>query len=426
MAVIRKPRITKLGRAFNQLWYSSFAGHISAGILVTAGPLLATRLTQDPVLIAGTAALSTLPWLLFGVVIGGLLDRVNRRRALAAATAVELLGSAVVSLALATGQMSIWVLYVVSFVVGTAGVVADTATQSMVPKLLKAEHIESGNARLNMTQTTLQSFVGTPLGSLLYASALWLPFFISSIGYLFAAAFLVFIPKAVAQVWDATSADSNRDASKPRTKFWEDVKFGVVYLYRDKPLLRLVITTAIIGFFFAVSSATAILFMLNVAHVPEAGYGLVLTTQGIASIFGAMHATWWSRKFGRGLVLGWAIIVPTATTIGMAFTTEPVGLVLLMMLNGYAISMWNIHLMSTYHELIPNELFGRIHGTRRTLVWGLMPIGNMVGGWLATYSLQLPLLLGGILGTAVAIQGFGFIRRLATAASVPVAKTPQS
>lgn len=421
MAGIRIPRITNLGRAFNQLWYSSFAGHISAGILITAGPLLATRLTQDPVLIAAAGALAILPWLLFGVLIGGLLDRVNRRYALASATVIELLGSAFISLTLATNTMTIWVLFAVSFVVGTAGVVVDTATQAMVPKLLKTEHIESGNARLNVTQTTLQSFVGTPLGSLFYAAALWLPFFVSSIGYLLAVIFLLVIPKAVAEVWDATSTDA-----KPRTKFREDIKFGVLYLYRDKPLLRLVVITAIVGFFFAVSSGTAILFMLKVAKVPEAGYGLVLTAQGIASIFGAMHATWWSRKFGRGLVLGWSIIIPTASTIGMAFVTEPLSLVAYMMVNGYAISMWNIHLMSTYHELIPNELFGRIHGTRRTLVWGLMPIGNMVGGWLATFSLQLPLLVGGILGTAVAVQGFGFIRRLATGASVPAEKIPQN
>jgi hypothetical protein len=75
-------------------------------------------------------------------------------------------------------------------------------------------------------------------------------------------------------------------------------------------------------------------------------------------------------------------------------------------------AQWNILLMSTYHQIIPNELFGRIHGTRRTLVWGLMPIGSMVGGLLATIDLRAPMIIGGALSAAVALLGVPFVRSL--------------
>jgi hypothetical protein len=71
--------------------------------------------------------------------------------------------------------------------------------------------------------------------------------------------------------------------------------------------------------------------------------------------------------------------------------------------------------MSIYHQVIPTELFGRIHGTRRTLVWGLMPIGSLVGGLIATVDLRLPFFIAGGLSFLVALFGYKFVRGLSKA-----------
>jgi hypothetical protein len=83
-------------------------------------------------------------------------------------------------------------------------------------------------------------------------------------------------------------------------------------------------------------------------------------------------------------------------------------------MQGFFIAHWNILLMSTYHAMIPNEIFGRIHGARRTIVWGLMPIGGLLGGLLAKVDLTLPLIVGGILSTAFALSAIRFIRSIRT------------
>jgi hypothetical protein len=79
------------------------------------------------------------------------------------------------------------------------------------------------------------------------------------------------------------------------------------------------------------------------------------------------------------------------------------------LLHGFFIAQWNILLMSTYHAMIPNEIFGRIHGTRRTLVWGLMPIGGLIGGFLGKIDITLPMIVGGIAATIIASTGIRFI-----------------
>jgi MFS family permease len=79
---------------------------------------------------------------------------------------------------------------------------------------------------------------------------------------------------------------------------------------------------------------------------------------------------------------------------------------------GFAIAGWNVLLMSLYHTLIPNEVFGRVHGTRRTLVWGIMPIGALIGGFVAKIDLRAPYIVGGTFAILVAIVSFSFIRQL--------------
>jgi MFS family permease len=397
-----------LGKSFDRLFQSTLASHISDGLLAASGPLLAATLTRDPILIAGIAALNMLPWLLFGIPIGGLLDRINRRQAMAASAVIKLGSAAAISLAIATGTMNIWVLYIAIFLIGIADVVADTAMQSMLPQLLKPEQIETANSRFNIAQTILGNFIGTPVGGLLYAVAIWIPFAANSLGYAIAAALLVVIPLKVRADWDSAMISKE----KTITKFSEDVKFGIKFLLSHKVMLRLVITTAIISLCFSASSATFILFLLDVLKMPEEWFGFILAIEGIAAILGSLHAPWLSKKFGRSRVLAWALIGSCLATGLIAFVPNLGSLIPLMLAFQYLIAVWNILLMSTYHELIPNHLFGRIHGTRRTLVWGILPIGALIGGAVASVDLRAPFLITLTLGLGLAVISWKFINRL--------------
>lgn len=74
--------------------------------------------------------------------------------------------------------------------------------------------------------------------------------------------------------------------------------------------------------------------------------------------------------------------------------------------------------MATYQTVIPNELYGRIHGTRRTLVWGMMPIGSVLGGVLAHYSLRLPMYVGGVIASVIAIGSIKFFMGIAKSVEI--------
>ena len=75
--------------AFNRMWASSIVSNLSDGVMVVAVPLLAISLTDSPVLISSIGAMVMLPWLLFAIPIGVLVDRVDRRYILAGANAIR-------------------------------------------------------------------------------------------------------------------------------------------------------------------------------------------------------------------------------------------------------------------------------------------------------------------------------------------------
>ena len=395
-----------MGPAFNRLWASSLVSNLADGVLMAAAPLLAITLTDSTVLISAIGAMVMLPWLLFAMPIGVMVDRVDRRFILAGSNAIRSAVIGAVALGIATDHITIYWLIFSGFIIGVCEVATDTTAQSLIPQILDEEHYEKGNSRLQISETVIQGFIGSPLSGFLYAIAIWLPFFINSIGYAVATLFALLIP--IQYLQDVRTDRPNE--SKP--SYIEDIKFGIRYLYNQKVLRRLVLTTATIGVCYSAGTATMVLFIIKELELSPQYFGVVLSIQGVGALLGAIVAPKVSKRFGRSIIMTLGITSSSVVLLLQGFATNIYFFVALATFGGFAISQWNILLMATYQRIIPNELYGRIHGTRRTLVWGMLPIGSLIGGVLAHFSLRLPMLIGGFLASALAFASIGFFMRL--------------
>ncbi len=392
-------------KSFQKLWLSSGASNLTDGLLKTAAPLLATTLTKDPFWISTIAALSLLPWLLFAIPIGGLVDRFNRRNMLAIANSIRLGSIALLSISIGFEFVSLWLLLLATFLFGIGEVIYDTTLQSMLPQVLRKDQLESGNARLTFTSVTLGEFVGAPLGGLLFAAAIALPFYLGTAGILVAVLLVVSIPKDY-------SLEALPTPKGEKSGFWEEIRFGIQYLYQDKTLLKLVLLTSAIGFFFAASSSTMVLFFTETLDTPPALFGVLFALPAAGALIGSAVARRLSENFGRTKVMASVMLISSVVVLIQGCSVSYWMLAGFLTVGSGLITIWNVLLMATYHEIIPTELFGRIHGTRRTLVWGLMPIGALIGGLLAGIDLRLPLIVGGIACSILALVGYRFITGL--------------
>ena len=402
----------KLGPAFNRLFSASVISNLSDGLLAVAAPLLAISLTKDPILISMLSAFVMLPWLLFAIPIGLIVDRSNKRLLITFTNSIRFITAGLVALAISTDTITIYWLLLATFLIGTCEVATDTAAQSLIPVILEKKNFEKANSRMNIAETVIQNFIGAPLSGFLYATAIVLPFILNSLGFLIAAFFVFMIPAHL--ISQGSSAETPVTEKK---SFISEIKFGLNYLWNDRPLRRLVATTTSLGFFYSLSTSTLILFITEILEVQAKYFGVLMAGAGSGGVLGGILTPILSKKFGRGAVLAVAIFISSITVVFQGISPNVWVFGVIGFISTFAITNWNILLMSCYQVLIPADLYGRIHGARRTFVWGVMPIGALLGGVIAQSGLRLPLIVGGIATTLISISAFSFVYRLGNTTS---------
>ena len=396
-----------LGHDFSRIWSASLITNLVDGVLRLAAPLLAVSLTEDPILIGALSALGLLPWLFFAIPIGALVDRVDRRKALVIGNSLRAVIALFIAFAVSQDFINIWLLLISVFFFGICEVLVDTTSQAVLPQILDKTNYERGNSRLQISEVIVSQFAGAPLSGLLYAVSIALPFFFSTTGFILAGLLILLFPFE-----RAINVRKEGDAGQAKLGLKGDIKFALNYLYQDKQIFSIVVITTLLGFFYSLSNAIAPLFILKELNVSPALFGVVLAIQGIGALVGSIAAPMVSKYLGRGKALAINVFFASLLVIFIGLSPNAYFFVAVSVLVGFTISVWNILLMSLYQSLIPPELYGRIHGARRTIVWGLMPIGALLGGVIARGGLRLPFLIGGSIATLIAFFSYKHIKRI--------------
>ncbi|SFW51351.1 MFS transporter [Amycolatopsis australiensis] len=359
------------GRRLTWLLTSSAASHLGDGIGKVALPLLATTLTRDPVLIAGLSATQFLPWLLFAAVAGALVDRIDRRRAMIVANTARAAAVGTLAVLVAFGGMTIWLVYLTALVIGTAETIADSAANALIPAVVGDGSLDAANSKLQACEIVGQTFLGGPVGSLTFALFAALPFILNSAGFAIAAAVLL----GLAGTYRA-KAETPVKPAKLRTELAD----GLRWLRGHALLLRLVVVAGLLSLVSELAQAQLVLYALEDLHLSDATYGLFAFVGGIGGLLGAGVAPRLVRATGRRVVVVGGIVCCAAGFGGMGLVRSPVAGAALFGLFAAAVVAVNVVLATARHTLVPGELLGRVLGVWRTVVWGAIPLGALLGG----------------------------------------------
>ena len=389
---------TPLGPAFTKLWSASVASNLADGLGRTAIPLVATTLTMDPVLIAGISALAFVPWLLFGVISGVIVDRVDRRHAMAAANALRVLAAVGVALMISTGTITIWWLYGAVLVFGLAETVFDNATIAILPSVVPKGGLERANSRMQAADIVVQNFVATPIAGVLFAVAIVIPIWSTAAGFFVAGALALLLPISAAR---ALRAETEPGTARPTAG--ADVREAVRFLLGHRFLRNLIVVASLVGLMLSLAQATTILFFLDTLEVPIVAIGFVTAGIGTGAVAGSLVASTLVERFGRGRVMFGGTLV-CGVTLGLTGLAPNIWIaVVVYALSAAGVAAWNVAYGSLRQELIPGPLLGRTIGIIRTVTWGLMPVAAVVGGFLSRIDLRLPFYVGGVVTVAVVI-----------------------
>lgn len=406
-----------LGRDFGKLWTAAAFSNLADGLGRTAVPLIATTLTRDPLAIAVLGAIAFLPWLVFGLPAGMIVDRFDRRVIMAAANAIRCGTAVVLATMTVTGTLTIWALFLGALVFGLGETLFDNATNAALPGVVSRTQLDRANGRMQAAQVTIDSFIATPIAGVLFAVALALPLWVESVAYLVPIALALMLPLSAARplrepriVADPQAPDMEPGTPVPvpvaapaTSSDAVPAREAVVYLWRHRYLRAMVLLTAVYGSALSFAQAPVILFFLDEIGVAPAAIGFVTAGIGVGALLGSLVASTLVDRFGRGPVMLSATLVGGLSLMLVGIAPELVSAVIAYAVSACAISIWNVPWGALRQQIVPPHMFGRVLGIIRMLTWGLFPIATILGGLVARESLRLPFLIGGAVALAATV-----------------------
>jgi MFS family permease len=372
-----------------RLWGASAASNLADGLFFIALPLLAVRLTDSPILVAGLTLASRLPWLVFVLVAGALADRLDRRTTM---RNVQLFRVAVVAFLMVLavmGALSLPVLYVAAFVLGMGETLFDTAAQSIMPSVVGREQLATANGRLYAVELVMNQFVGPPLGGLLIGLSVPLVLASSIVGYLVAAVGLTLLVGSF-----------RPQRTGPQARLTSDIAEGLRYLWRNRVLRTLAIMVGVMNLASTASWGVLVLYAVSPGpmRLSEPAFGVLLTMFAVGSLAGSFLAAPLERRFGRVPLLFLSVLIIGVGIAVPAFTTSAVVIGAAFAVSGVFIVVWNVITVSLRQRIVADGLLGRVNAGYRLFAWGTQPIGALLGGVVGqVLSLPAVFLLGGAL-----------------------------
>jgi len=378
---------TRLGRPYWRLWWANTVSSTGDGAFVAALPLLAVTITRDPRLVAVVTAATFLPWLLLSLPAGAVVDRYDRVTLMWRAQAIQAAVVTMIAILIVFREADIEVLAAAGFLLGSAEVIFSNAAQAVLPALVPSELLPKANGSQQVSLTVGESFLGPPVGSLLFAAAAALPFGLDSASFAGSAALLARLPR---------TGHAAQDAKHPSIR--AQVAEGLRWLAGHRLLRVVAVLLGIYNFANQMGQAILVLLATQTLHVSTRGFGLLLAASAVGSVVGGLVNPVLTRRLGLLPSLVLPALVDAAAFVGIGLAPGPVVVAALLAVQGFSVTMWNVVTVSLRQRIVPAHLLGRVNSVYRMLGWGLMPLGALAGGFVAhAAGLHAPYIVAGIL-----------------------------
>ena len=396
------------GNGFGRLWAATAVSNLGDGVTLAAGPLLLASMTSSPALIGGAVFAQQLPWLLFSLVSGAYVDRLDRRLLVTSVNVVRAGVLAALAVAVGTGTAGIPLVYAAFFVLGTAETLADNATLTLVPALVPPAGLPAAHARLMGTQIVGNQLLGPPLGAWLFVAAAAAPFGVDAASFLLAAGLVALLP-----------ARAGRPPEREPRRLRTEIAEGVRWVWGQRVLRMLALALCLMNITFLGAFSILVLYARERLGLGELGYGLLLSCSAAGGVVGAVVAGRLERRFGASAVLRVGLLVETATHLSLATTREPWVAGLTIGVFGVHAVVWGAVTTAFRQRVVPDRLRGRANSVYYLFGVGGSALGALQGGLVASAAgITAPLWLA--FGTMVVFTTLAWHLFTPTALDTPV------
>lgn len=356
-------------RDFVLLWSGQVVSTLGTRVTGVAFPLLVLALTHSPAKAGVVGFAQTLPFMLFYLPAGALVDRWNRKRVMLVSDAGRALALGSIAIMLALGSLPFAQIVVVAFVEGSLFVFFYLSESAALPQIAPKPQIAQAVAQ-NQARVQGADLAGQPLGGALFGVSRLLPFAFDAISYAVSFVSLLFVRPPFQE-----------QRERVRARLRSDIAEGVTWLWRQRFLRTTIVLVA--GSNFAFNGMTlALIVRAQALGASPSVIGVMLALSGAGAILGSIVAPWVQRQVHAKVVVVGSLGVWAVAAGALAVPKSPFVLGTIWGVAGIFGPVFNVTLSSYRYALVPDRLLARVQSAALVVAWGAVPLGSLVAGLL--------------------------------------------
>ena len=395
-------------KGFTLVWIGQIVSVLASNMTGFALTLWVYEQTESATALAMMQVAFITPFLLISPLAGVWVDRYNRKLMMMVSDLGAAVGTIMILVLQATGNLQYWHLYIVMVILGLGNTFQWPAYSAAITTMVPKEQYGRANGMMSLIEA------GPAVFSPLLAGAL-LPFIgltgiliidLATFGIAILSLLIVFIPQPEKTV----------EGAQGEGNLWQESIFGFKYIFQRPSLLGLQLIFLFGNLFFGIAFTVMAPMILARTDMNELIFGTVQSVMAIGGVAGGVIMSVWGgfKRRVHGVLLGWIIASLAGIFLGV----------------GQGLSMWlpaalltsifspliNTSNQAIWQAKVAPDVQGRVFSARRLIAWVTNPISPIIAGTLADYVLEpamttqstLSSMFGGLVGTGAG-SGMGLL-----------------
>lgn len=389
-------------RDFRALWVGLLVSQVGDSFMLIATLEVIQRLTDSALALGALGVSIGLPTVLFGLVAGVFVDRLDRKLTMIVSDVVR--GLVVLALLLVHTPDRIWLFYIVGFIMGSMGIFFAPARNAVLPNIVGEELLLPANTLVQGTQIVSMT-VGPSLAGIVVG---WF-----GTDFAFIVNALTFFVSALAI---ATLNVPHRRADTDETSLsvvWAQLKEGLLFIRGNRTITNISATAGIAMLGLGSIIVLGVRYLSVELGIGTTGFGFLVSVLGFGMVAGGVLIGNYGATLRPNHVVGGSVGVLGLALIGFALAPNFWMVLVMAFVVGACMVAARAAIAALIQALVPDEKRGRVESAVNTLIQAATTVSMGMAGF-----------LGHALGLRAVFLLAGFITLVAAGMTVVVLRPP--
>ena len=372
-----------LNRNFNLLWLSQIVSSIGNKLTIFGFPLVGIFIYDTTVLETSMiTVMSFLPSLLFGTIIGVIVDRGDKRKIgiftniICFVISIILFGFSIFKI------LPLWGFYILIFLLNTFLLFGSISFYSQIPMVVEKENLKKANYKMELSNSVIDTAAPSVGGIIFGLFSAPFIFIIDGITFILASFCQILLP-----------CNIEKDRVKTKKKSIVHIREAYNYVFNNQILFKLVFG---IGIFQSIQ----FYYLSKVLNVSPYTLGMIISVGNIGLVVASVSSLKISDTIGMGktIILSFILYAVGFTLYYLSSEESTLSLFVATMCIGAAMPLYNVNATTIRQSNVDLSMLGSVSAIWRIFGRGLIPLGATIGGGISTYfSVKIAILISVII-----------------------------